>query len=121
MYDTFTLRPLLSKKNLRLLAITGGERSKYLPDVPTFKELGHTGYERMGWTGYFLKRGTSQAIVDKLAHAINQVNATAEWAKKRDDLWSVWRPMTPSELAHQVASETRAWAAVVHKAGVYAD
>ncbi|MGB3069540.1 MAG: tripartite tricarboxylate transporter substrate binding protein [Ottowia sp.] len=121
MYDTFTLRPLLSKNSLRLLAITGDQRSKYLPDVPTFKELGYTGFERMGWTGYFLKTGTSQAIVDKLAHAINQLNATAEWEKKRDELWSAWRSMTPAELAQQVASETKAWGAIVEKAGVYAD
>ncbi|MET4576255.1 Bug family tripartite tricarboxylate transporter substrate binding protein [Ottowia thiooxydans] len=121
MYDTFTLRPLLTKNSLRVLAVTGDERSKFLPDVPTFKELGHAGYERMGWTGYFFKAGTAQSIVDRLAQSINQLNGTPEWAKKREDLWSSWRAMSPAVMARQVKSDTEAWAAIVQKTGVYAD
>lgn len=121
MLDTFTLRPLLTKGDLRLLAIAGSERNKFLPDVPTFAELGHAGFERTGWTGYFVKAGTPAPLVERLAQAMNQVNATPEWARKREELWSIWRSMTPAELARQVRSESEAWAAVVQKAGVYAE
>lgn len=120
MLDTFTLRPLLSKGDLRLLAIAGSDRNKFLPDIPTFAELGYPGFERTGWTGYFVRAGTPTTAVERLAQAMNQVNATPEWARKREAMWSIWRSMTPAELAHQVQSEAEAWAAVVQKAGVYA-
>lgn len=122
MLDIFSLRPMLAKGTLRLLAVTGAERSKYLPEVPTFKELGYPGYERMGWTAYYMKAGTPSAIVEQLAGAINQVNAQPEWIERREQQWSAWPgPLAPADLAHQMLAETETWAAVIRKAGVYAD
>jgi tripartite-type tricarboxylate transporter receptor subunit TctC len=120
MLDMFSLRPMLTRGSLRLLAITGDERSKFVPKVPTFKELGFDGFDRTGWTGYFVRTGTPQPIVEKLARAIGQLNATPEWERKREELWSAWRNMSPAELAQKVRSEAKAWAAIVHKTGVYA-
>lgn len=121
MLDIFSLRPLLTRGDLRLLAITGDERSKFLPNVPTFAELGLQGFDRMGWTGYFVRTGTPQAIIVRLAQAVGQLNATPEWERKREDQWSGWSNMTPGELARKVRAEAAAWAAIVHKAGVYAE
>jgi tripartite-type tricarboxylate transporter receptor subunit TctC len=121
MLDTFSLRPLLSRGNLRILAITGDERSKYLPNVPTFTGLGFPGFDRTGWTGYFVRSGTQQSVVDRLAQAIGQLSATPEWNRKREEQWSTWRNMSPAELAGKVRAEAAAWSAIVHKAGVYAD
>jgi tripartite-type tricarboxylate transporter receptor subunit TctC len=121
MLDTFSLRSMLSRGDLRVLTITGEERSKFLPNVPTFKELDFQGFERTGWTGYFVRTGTPQAIIDRLAQVMGQLNATPEWNRKREEQWSSWRHMTPGELARKVRSEAEAWAAIVHKTGVYAD
>jgi len=121
MYDTFSLRPLLTKGDLRVLAIAGEQRSKFLPDVPTFKELGHPGYDRAGWTGYFVKKETPLEIVARLAQSINQVNAKPEWAGKREQLWSEWHSMTPAQLATRVQMDAQAWALIVKRTGVYAD
>lgn len=121
MLDTFSLRPLLTKGDLRLLAVTGDRRSKFLPSVPTFAELGHRGYERMGWTGYYAKTGTPAAIVEQMAAAINKLNATPEWGEKRDQVWSDWRAFTPAEIAEKVKSETETYARLIAKIGFYAD
>lgn len=121
MYDTFSLRPLLDKGGLRVLAVTGEERSKFLPQVPTFKELGYVGYDRTGWTGYFFRRETPSEIVASLARSINQINATPTWAHKRDLLWSEWHSMTPEELTARVQADAKAWASIVQRTGVYAD
>jgi len=121
MLDTFSLRPLLTKGDLRLLAVSGERRSKYLPNVPTFAELGHKGYERMGWTGYYAKAGTPAAILEQMAAAINKLNATPEWTEKRDQVWSDWRPYTTAEIADKVRSETETYARLIAKIGFYAD
>jgi tripartite-type tricarboxylate transporter receptor subunit TctC len=121
MLDVFSLRPMLTQGSLRLLAITGDERSKFLPNVPTFKELGFHGFERTGWTGYFVRTGTAQPVIDRLAQVMGQLNATPEWNRRREEQWSTWRSMSPAELARKVHSEAEAWAAIVRKTGVYAE
>jgi tripartite-type tricarboxylate transporter receptor subunit TctC len=121
MLDVFSLRPMLTQGSLRLLAITGDERSKFLPKVPTFKELGFQGFDRTGWTGYFVRTGTPQPVIDRLAQVMGQLNATPEWNRRREEQWSTWRSMSPAELARKVHAEAEAWAAIVRKTGVYAE
>ena len=121
MLDTFNLRPLLAKKQVRILAVTGADRSQYLPDVPTFRELGFAGYERTGWTAFMAKRGTSPDIIASLNRSINKINATPEWARKRDEVWSSWKPLTPAELQKQLEAEVVAWGDLVRRSGVFGD
>ena len=121
MLDIFSQRPFRERGTVRILAVTGDERSKFLPDVPTFKELGHPGYDRMGWTAYYVKAGTPPAIVERLAGAINRISALPEWAARREATWSQWMPLSPAQLAERVRHEADAWAALVKKTGVYAD
>jgi len=54
---------------LRPLASFGGTRSKFLPDVPTLKELGYD-VEYYLWVGIFAPKGVPQPIVTTLRGAI---------------------------------------------------
>lgn len=121
LLDIFSLRPLLSKGELRVLAVTGDERSKFLPEVPSFTELGYKGYDRMGWTGYYVRAGTNPAIVDQLAQAINNLNAGPEWSQKRDLVWSEWKNLKPAELLVRIRHETETYTRLIQKIGFYAD
>jgi len=56
---------------LRPLALFGGKRSKALPDVPTFKELGYN-IEYHLWVGIFAPKGTPANAVSALDGAINK-------------------------------------------------
>jgi tripartite-type tricarboxylate transporter receptor subunit TctC len=56
---------------LRPLASFGATRSKVLPDVPTFKELGYD-VEYYLWVGMFAPKGTPPAIVTTLRAAIGK-------------------------------------------------
>lgn len=121
MLDIFSLRPLLGKGALRLLAVSGERRSKYLPEVPTFAELGHGGYDRVGWTGYYARAGTPSEIIEQMAAAMNKLNAAPEWVDKRAQVWSDWTELKPAEMAERVKRETEAYARLVAKIGFYAD
>jgi tripartite-type tricarboxylate transporter receptor subunit TctC len=80
--DTFfaTASPLVGQVRqgqLRLLAITGAQRSPAMPEVPTFKELGVNVLVTQ-WYGLVAPAGTPESIVRKLSEHLSQALTTAE-------------------------------------------
>lgn len=63
---------------LRALAVTGRERSKALPDVPTVAQAGVAGFESYEWNGLFAPAGTPDAVVERLQAAVRQAMAAPE-------------------------------------------
>ncbi len=59
------LKPWLDKKMVRPLALMAAERSSFLPQVPTFHELGYELYSST-WRGMGVPARTSPEIIDKL-------------------------------------------------------
>jgi tripartite-type tricarboxylate transporter receptor subunit TctC len=64
---------------LRYLAITSEERSPFLPDVPTFKELGYD-LVNVPKVGLFAPKGTPPEVVEKLDEALRQAVNSPEYA-----------------------------------------
>jgi tripartite-type tricarboxylate transporter receptor subunit TctC len=64
---------LVQGGRLRALAVTGPERLRVLPDVPTFKEAGVPEFEYDSWFGVLAPAGTAKAIVDKASRDIGEV------------------------------------------------
>jgi tripartite-type tricarboxylate transporter receptor subunit TctC len=60
---------------IKLLAYTGPQRSKFLPDLPTAAEGGVPGYKFESWIGVLAPSTMPRAEVDKLNAAINKVLA----------------------------------------------
>ncbi|MCZ2495184.1 tripartite tricarboxylate transporter substrate binding protein [Xylophilus sp. Kf1] len=80
--DTFfaTASPLVGQVRqgqLRLLAITGAQRSPAMPEVPTFKELGVDVLVTQ-WYGLVAPAGTPQPIVRKLSEHLSRALATPD-------------------------------------------
>ena len=63
--------PHIKAGKLRPLAGWGAKRVASLPDLPTFKELGHD-IEFYIWAGVFAPRGTPQPVLKKLRDTIRQ-------------------------------------------------
>ncbi|MFZ4288897.1 Bug family tripartite tricarboxylate transporter substrate binding protein [Variovorax sp. HJSM1_2] len=71
LFDTSpTALPYVKSGKLRALAITSGQRSPLLPDVPTMKEAGLPNFEVVTWTGIAAPAGTPKPVVDKLNASI---------------------------------------------------
>jgi tripartite-type tricarboxylate transporter receptor subunit TctC len=80
---------------VRVLAMASSERSKALPDVPTFKELGYGDIVEGSFRGVAAPPGTPKEIVERLASAFKQINLNPEFQKKMtsmgyDLIW--WGP-----------------------------
>ncbi|NYT63651.1 tripartite tricarboxylate transporter substrate binding protein [Alcaligenaceae bacterium] len=69
--DTGAAKAHYSK--FKVLAVTGNERLKSHPEVPTFDEQGYKGFDTYGWFGFFVPNGTDGLIVDKLNKEVNSI------------------------------------------------
>jgi tripartite-type tricarboxylate transporter receptor subunit TctC len=62
-----TVQQYVASGKLVPIGVTGSKRSRFFPDVPTFKELGISGMESPAWTGVFAGKGTSPDVIQKMA------------------------------------------------------
>jgi tripartite-type tricarboxylate transporter receptor subunit TctC len=63
--------PHYSSGTLRVLAVSDDVRCKYMPDVPTLKEVGYDVSMNL-WFGILAPKGTPRGIVDKLSAALKK-------------------------------------------------
>lgn len=70
--------PHIKAGKLRPLAGWGAKRVASLPDVPTFKELGHD-IEFYIWAGMFAPKGTPEPVMKKVRDTLRQVVQEAEF------------------------------------------
>ena len=104
-----TALPNIRSGKLRPLAIVAPTRSKVLPDVPTFAELGYEGMERGGWFGFLAPAGTPAAIVEKISRDIRAIVADASFMKLMRDQGLEPVTSTPAEFARQIPVEVQQW------------
>ena len=71
--------PQIKAGKLRPLAGWGAERIAALPDVPTFKELGHPTAEFYIWAGVFAPKATPAPILAKLRETVRQAAGEPEF------------------------------------------
>ena len=111
-----TARPHIDAGNLRALAVAG-PRAPALPDVPTFRELGFTQLDVVGWFGMFAPAGTPKAVVDKVYADVNAVLKMSDVDSKLKELSLTPTGLAPAEFAKIVARDLGYWDAVVKKVG----
>jgi tripartite-type tricarboxylate transporter receptor subunit TctC len=70
--------PQVKAGKLRPLALMADKRTPYLPDVPTFKELGFD-FTSGSSRGFTFPKGTPREIVNLFANAVKQVMDSAEF------------------------------------------
>ncbi|ADZ92146.1 tripartite tricarboxylate transporter substrate binding protein [Marinomonas mediterranea] len=68
---------------VRILAITGENRSATAPEVPTLKELGYNA-TFVNWRGFFAAPGLPDAQADEYADTLAKMYKTDEWSAVRD-------------------------------------
>ncbi len=68
---------------VRILAMTGHERSSAAPEVPTLQELGYD-TRFVNWRGFFAAPGLPQSKRDEFIAVLEKMYATPEWKAVRD-------------------------------------
>lgn len=106
---------------LRPLAVTSAQRTSWLPDVPTFKELGYPDFDAQTFTGLFAPAGTSAPIVAKLHETMAAILKDAAVVDKFNKIGAEAVAMTPADFAAYLSREDAKWMPVVRKANIKAD
>jgi tripartite-type tricarboxylate transporter receptor subunit TctC len=103
---------LVTDGRLRALAVTGRERSKMMPDVPTVMESG-IAYENSGWFGLLAPAGTPKEIVEQIQRATVQVLAQTEVRARLFTQGMTAVGNAPAEFGTAIEQESKSWAAIV--------
>jgi tripartite-type tricarboxylate transporter receptor subunit TctC len=106
---------------IRVLGISGSQRSPMAPDVPTFKELGFPAIEGTGWQAFHTRAGTPRPMIDRLSAAIAPAIKSPYVSARLLALGLEPVGSTPDELGSRVAEDAARWAPIVKASGFHAD
>jgi len=113
-----TAIPAAREGRVRMLAVTSAQRAPFVPDVPTFTELGIAGMEASVWLGMMAPKGTPAPIVARLNEVMNRTLADPMIVQRFHAAGSQPSPGTPEVLAALAKSDLERWTDVVRRAGI---
>lgn len=102
---------------IRVAAVMGSARQAILPDVPTFAELGLSGFEDAPYYGIFAPAGTPLATVDRLSAALAKVVAMPEVRERLTAMGLTVGYMTPQQLTSREQAYSQTWARIIKASG----
>lgn len=104
---------------IKILAVTTGERIDSVKDVPTVKELGYPEMETIiGWSGIFGPPGLPKPIVDKWVATLQGLKTDKAFNKLIKGLGSIPDIRGPEETKAYVKTQYETFKDVVTKLGV---
>jgi len=115
------LSPLLAQIRahaLHPLAITGEKRSRVLPEVPTAKEAGVSGFVAASWNGLAVPAKTPRDVVERLNREVVAALKDPVVKKKLEDLNLDPHPGTPEQAAALLNNDIRRWGNVIERAKI---
>jgi tripartite-type tricarboxylate transporter receptor subunit TctC len=98
--------------------VTGEQRARALPDVPTVRESGLSGYVVASWNALAAPAKTPPDVVARLNRDLNAALSAPDAGRRLRDLNVEPRPGTPAQASTLLQSEVARWGAVITKAGI---
>ena len=105
--------PFIKDNRLVAIVVAAPQRLSQLPDVPTFKEMGLEGVNRMAYYGIHGPKGLPKDVVDKVAAAVKKTLEDPAVKKRIEDTGSLIVGNTPEQFAAQIAAEFDVYKKVV--------
>jgi tripartite-type tricarboxylate transporter receptor subunit TctC len=99
------------------LAQSGNKRSPFIPDVPTFKELGYN-VVLEGWNAFYVPNGVPPGVVKTLNAAANTALKNPDVARRLEGVASVPMGGSPEDLANLTKIDSEKWGKVIKELGL---
>jgi len=114
--------PFIKSGQIRPLAITSKQRSRFFPDVPTLTEQGYPSIAHDTWTGIFAPKNTPPAIVDAMRAQLDNIVADPDYVKKFEAMYLEMRTdPVMRNFPEFVRSEAKMWVDIVQQTGLKAE
>jgi tripartite-type tricarboxylate transporter receptor subunit TctC len=113
--------PHLGGGRIRLLGVSGAQRSRFVPQVATYAEQGMKDIVTDEWFAFYLPAGTPAAIVQQANSALRTALAKPEVINGLADMGLEAKSSTQAELASMQRRDTDAWGPIVKAVGFKAD
>ena len=108
-------------KSVKILAVTGPERLKQLPSVPTMRELGYPGFEMVGWHGLFAPANTPKGVVAKIETDVRAAMHDSEIQKTFETHVITVTELGSDEFRKVMRDDQARWAALIKKFNISID
>lgn len=116
--DMSSAMPYIASNKLNGYAVTGTTRSPAMPNVPTFKELGYTGFEVNGWYGLFGPAGLPPEIAKKISDTTARLINAPQTKAKLLSLGLEPSGSTPDEFRRVIRHDLSVWSNIIKEGGV---
>ena len=105
--------PFIKDGRLIAIVVAAPQRLAVLPNVPTFKEVGFEGVNRMAFYGIYGPKGLPKEVVDKVSSAVKKTLEDPAVKKRIDETGSLIIANTPEQFAAEIAAELAVYKKVV--------
>jgi tripartite-type tricarboxylate transporter receptor subunit TctC len=105
------------ERRVRVVAVMGAQRDRRLPEVPTFAELGVSGFERPAFYGLYAPAATPPRTLSRLSQALSAVLARPALAQRLENDGHDVTPMTPAALTAHQQAYTATWRRIIQASG----
>jgi tripartite-type tricarboxylate transporter receptor subunit TctC len=103
---------------IKVIGVMTEQRSRFAPDIPTFKEQGFAELHGQTAMGFFARGGTPQDLVTRYATAIKEVLAMPDVRSRLATLGVEATGSSPEQYAQNVKRERERWEPVAREAGI---
>ncbi len=109
--------PQAKAGRIKALAVTGAERSRLLPELPTLKESGFPEIQALAWMAYVAPGATPPDIVARMSREIVATLNEPDTRQKLEAAYMDPVGSTPAELAQFMRDELARWTPAIRRSG----
>ena len=113
--------PFVSSGKIRAIVVSTASRAEQLPNVPTFREVGHPELEATNWAGFVVPAATPTPVVTRLNSEFVRALRLPEVQEKLRVQGITSMPSTPERFTAMLESERTRYSKVVREANIRAE
>ncbi len=109
--------PLIRDGKLNAIAVTSAAHSRFLPNTPTFAEIGQPAFTATVWFGLMVRAETPAAAVERLLSAAKAAHADPDVRAKLEAQGFDMSGETGPQLLAEIKAQAARWAQLVKASG----